>query len=136
MDKLSDEQIIKALECRMPFDKVCVLAYDLINRQKAENERLQLEIESCNSENAELKTEIERLEKENNSMREDITQSVKELKNLGVLYAKDISKTKSEAIKEFAERLKTVLYMPDNRVIGRTIYTDEIDNLVKRMVGE
>ena len=40
---MTDAEVIKCLACRMPFDKVCVEAYDLINRQKAEIERLQKE---------------------------------------------------------------------------------------------
>ena len=38
---MTDAEIIKCLECRMPFDKVCVEAYDLINRKDAEIERLE-----------------------------------------------------------------------------------------------
>ena len=41
--KFTDEQIIEALEIRMPHDVICREAYDLINRQKAEIERIQKE---------------------------------------------------------------------------------------------
>lgn len=37
---MTDAEVIKCLECRMPFDKVCIEAYDLINRQKAKIEEL------------------------------------------------------------------------------------------------
>ena len=57
-------------------------------------------------ENKKLKAENEKLKNENDSMRKDIAQSVNELKNLGVLYAKDISKAKDEAMTKLADRLQ------------------------------
>ena len=50
--------------------------------------------------------------------------------------AKHLDSIRAEAIKEFAERLKETHYMKKGEVVGRFIYTDEIDNLVKEMVGE
>ena len=40
----------------------------------------------------------------------------------------------AEAIKEFAERLKKEAYLTDHRVYA--VLRDDIDNLVKEMVGE
>ena len=54
-----------------------------------------------------------------------------------------IKKAKSEAVKEFAERLKEKVqnqywynYEKDVQVHRQVVSTDDIDNLVKEMVGE
>ena len=102
---MTDEQIIKALECcgmrdcgKCPyvgFKEECgnlsILALDLINRQRAEIEQ-------------------------------------------------EINQIKSEAIKEFAERLKEkLLGMGTNTTYGKfkygTVKSYEIDNLLKEMEG-
>ena len=123
-------------------------ALDLINRQKTEVERLQKEVnlvsiqfQDVQERYEEAQTEIERLKHENNSMREDITQSVKELKNLGVLYAKDISKSKAEAIKEFWGKLKKhSRKMQSSDFSGefwdRAVLVEDGDNLLKEMAVE
>ena len=130
---MTDEQIIKALECcatdktddcfQCPYDNIvykpgnggCVNrcrkdALDLINRKKAE---------------------IERLKKEN------ILLLKKKCKDINT--ARKI--TKSEAIKEFAERLKEIIYTHENRVdvdgiVLLTRIDNSIDNLVKEMTEE
>lgn len=110
---MQDNEIIKALECctgyvndcfNCPYrkDEFCDTSFprdalDLINRQKAENERLKNYNENLLSANTALSNEV--------------------------------LETKSEAIKEFAERLKN---------LSRFTNSDKlyIDNLVKEMVGE
>lgn len=129
---MTDNEIIKALECcnfgyecdYCPDNNEnwCVLdiklqILDLINRQKAE---------------------IEKLKQENEFFRKTITQNAQRALEVTV---EEIEKTKSEAIKEFAERLKDGL-----RGIGRstiygnfeygTIKSYEIDNLVKELTEE
>lgn len=50
-------------------------------------------------------------------------------------YEKDRKRVKSEAIKEFAERLK----LESDYICGsicKAIYVDEIDNILKEMVGD
>lgn len=108
---MTDEQIIKALECcatddgddcsQCPYGNIvykpgnggCVNrcrkdALDLINRQKAENER-------------------------------------------------EINQIKSEAIKEFAEKLKRYSFVDNLSLNGKeTVYVEDIDNLVKKMEEE
>lgn len=121
---MTDEQIIKALECCYDLDSSAIChqcplyqteecrdgyiglqAYHLINR---------------------LQAEIERLQKVNDSFTD-----------IGKLY----SEIKSEAIKEFAERLKNI-YIKDKRYDRPNAHTlidwlfANIDNLVKEMVGE
>lgn len=77
------------------------------------------------------KAEIERLKEKNES-----------LETLVLSYGDYVTKTRAEAIKEFAERLK------ENKIdidvsfdYGKTIYTEavpviELNNLVKEMVGD
>ena len=88
-------------------------ALDLINRQKAEIERLKQIID-------EQDKEIIKLQKRIIFWREDLNYQPE--------------KIKSEAIKEFIDELK-------NRVVNKYEYTDirvfkEIDNLVKEMTEE
>ena len=85
-------------------------ALDLINRQQAEIER--------------LKYQVNRLK--NYDERRDIA-----------LHSMLIAKAKSEAHKEFAERLKErqQTFIGDEYAY-KFIYLIEIDNLVKEMVGE
>ena len=101
-------------------------AIDLINRQQAEIERLNVNLVgmrgACNSykmhyDNA--KAAIERLHTENN-----------QFADIGKMY----SEIRAEAIKEFAERLKKkyeFYIVCDWRTLN-----GEIDDLVKEMLGE
>lgn len=41
----TEEQIMRALEIRMPHDEVCREAYDLIRQKNAQIEHLQAELE-------------------------------------------------------------------------------------------
>lgn len=143
---IDDEEIIKALECcistttaeacvRCPFNKqkLCdkdqwaleKYALDLINRQKAEIERLK----SANDEKF----------RQWDMLAEKSKQHYADLYN----EAKDI--LKAESYKEFAERIK--MSIKENvdeawhRDDGNGIYDaeyvlDDIDNLLKEMVGE
>lgn len=128
---MTDEQIIKAVECCdcSKWCEDCPLkdndyckdilshqAVDLINRQKAEIE--------------ELKSQMEFLTGYN-----DI------LINADKALTGAIEICKSEAIKEFAERLKEIIYTHENRVdvegiVLLTRIDNSIDNLVKEMTEE
>lgn len=125
-DKLTDNEIIKALECRVkdkcpecpyfhgyPCDKCRNMqtdAFSLITRQKAE---------------------IERLKKANETFTD-----------IGKMY----SEIKAEAYKEFAERLNAKFAVAIIKNISvefalgyKTAFidiTDNIDNLLKKMVGD
>ena len=122
---MTDNEIIKALECcctdvREDTCPKCAFykkhrcstlmlngASDLINRQKAEIEKL----------------------KNRNAFLEN------EYKNQGELFWERVKIKQSEVIKEFAERLKTN-FNKNIRLYGRcTVYdaTTEIDDLVKEM---
>ncbi len=125
---MTDEQIIKALECcatddgndcfQCPYCNIffesgnggCVNrcrkdALDLINRQKAENERLKRDIA--------------------------IHEHVHEESNAA--YQVLVKQAKSEAIKEFAERLKTRLHR-DYNYSGKFAFETYLDNFVKEMM--
>ena len=133
---MTDEQIIKASEycstdvrentcpkCAFYKKHRCSTLMlnavsDLINRQKAE---------------------IERLERKANTPFCQVTFDEEKLKEIANEYAEniefDLNQLKSEVIKEFAERLKTN-FNKNIRLYGRcTVYdaTTEIDDLVKEM---
>ena len=178
--KFTQEQIIKALECcgftedcsGCPFysdmgcdENIHANALDLIKRQKAEIERVQLEIESCNSENAELKAEIERLDalwnsaQDNNfnilgllhKMRKELKTAkednerhkaevkwwrsqIRDTEDLLAEFDRPIVEVRTEAIKEFAERLKELSYLPNLSLTNMEVVDiSKIDNLVKEM---
>lgn len=106
--KFTDEQIIEALEVRMPHDAICREAYDLIMRQRAEIERLEAIIDAAEEHFAPLP-----------------------FKNKFDEY---IEKSKAKAIKEFAERVKENLddfFRTDEDATLDT--ADMIDTLVKEM---
>jgi FtsZ-binding cell division protein ZapB len=126
---MTDKEIIKALECCVIngncngcphykngkpshecLETACKDALDLINRQQAENK--------------ELKTENLILSQKRFNIFERIEFTDKLKKQ-----------AKSEAIKEFADKMKGVIPEIDDTYIER-IVEDYIDNLVKEMVGE
>ena len=109
-------------------------AVDLINRLQAENINLKGHLEQLKSRYDNARTEIERLKGISVSSSKD------PMDFCGVLcdYAEElIDKTKSEAYKEFAERLNEEAQIADcfdsyNMVVG----THFIDNLLKEMIDE
>ena len=130
-DKLTNEQIIKVFElcldegdCKecLCYGAACITDNDVLTclkRLKAENEQLrQLFVES-GKEQDRLMAEIERL----NAVSEICGDCHKK-------YAEKIQTAKSEAIKEFAERLHELLkfYYPEQKFVHT-----HIENLVKEM---
>lgn len=132
---MTDNEIIKALECcaktefisdcakceMLAFDCKDILieyALDLINRQKAEIDRLQKTVVDLNTNLSESINCFTRME------------------SLYKIKCKELEISKSEAIKEFAERLKSEY---EDEKQGRYInwlMNDIIDNLVKEMAEE
>ena len=128
---MTDNEIIKAMQCVIGNDVKCsectyqkVLpfpscrrkcaknALDLINRQKAE---------------------IEKLKQENDFFRKTITENAQRALEVKV---EEIEKAKSEAIKEFAERLKEKCYedfQETCEMLSPYVTDDDIDDLVKEM---
>lgn len=132
---MTDNDVVKALECcsvnPMGYCKECPLlndfspcgitltrnALDLINRQKAELERKDIEIdilikkkEALRDEVAELKAEVERLE---NAYKQ-------------CAWERDAFSDNAEAIKEFAEKLKE--YFPS--------IAKAIDHTAEELIGK
>jgi hypothetical protein len=107
---LGDNEIIKALESFIQdwiigyYDDEEIIVADvlsIINRQKAEIERLQGEVDKVNHDY--------------------------------ILLCSDVAENRAEAIKEFAERLKSVVAIHNGDMWSKYEY---IDNLVKEMVGD
>ena len=136
--KLTDKEIIKALEyCKDCSANLNVEIIDFITRQKAENKNLKVENQSLRTAANSLKmhyeeaqAEIKRLNAKNmltvserNAFR---TSFYNELKQLKI--------AKSEAYKEFAERLKEKAMQKFDW--NEYVEVEDIDNLVKEMVGE
>lgn len=124
---MNDIEIIKALECHTlpsgcndcPYvDKsagrcstaMVKDALDLIKRQQAEIERLNIDLKAMRGAANSWKAEVQRICK-------------KEFDNIEI----DIETVKSEAVREFAEKLKSMLSF------GRYTSYEQIDNLVKEM---
>ena len=142
---MTDNEIIKALESEVKSAEYVDSYYcngvdltlikstiDLINRQRAEIDELKHEREvliedihySANKVNEQLE-EIEKLKIENKSLR-----------SAANCYKLHCNETRTEAIKEFADRLKqkTEYYENGQGWEGRICYDNDIDNLVKKMI--
>ena len=131
---MTDNDIIKAWECctsektsscfKCPFYKLCdddnfslvKATLDLINRQKAEIKKCENIIRLADKTIEKQSAEIKRLEQEN--FDRSLT----------------VETWKCEAVKEFAERLKAEKFEHQN--FGGLIYYEDVDNLVKEMVGD
>jgi hypothetical protein len=129
--KHTDDEIIKALElcftpkgtkdtcAKCPFHKFRALckverdraALDLLHRQKAE---------------------IERLKKIGDDKTSEI---LRHATAIGELH-KQLETAKSEAIKEFAQRLRKRARMPLGTLYRAMVYLKDIDTLVKEMTEE
>ena len=165
---MSDNEIIKALDicghlegcadCPLGYlegvDKcmhtLLLNALGLINRQKAEIEKLKLLI--INNDEEQMSDTATRIKEEQERIQIEHVQSLKAqiewLENKlfdakqGTEFYKanfmakceEIDKIKTEAIKEFAEKMKGVIPDIDDTYIER-IVEDYIDNLVKEMGG-
>ena len=141
---MTDNEIIKDLERISLYSgfsdnviNTLLDALDLIKQQREDIERLQ----SMNR--AKLDT-IHDLQADTNKLKEQLqaeieqwTEEANKYQKLWCTSVDDIETAKSEAIKEFAERLKDGAQMADcfdsyNMVVG----THFIDNLLKEMIDE
>lgn len=131
--RYTDEEIVKALECclcdnseclqcqnkefcKIECDELTTKTLDLINRKMEEIER--------------LKAEIERIQKARLKQAKFLAEQKAQKYEL----IDKLSRAKTEAYKEFAEKLKEkhcdiVLY-------GEIVTVNTIDNLLKEMVGD
>lgn len=138
---MTDNEIIKALEC-CKYDDCnncpnvcdnrhanlidCVL--DLINRKNKEISDLKIELQAMRNAANSYKAEVERL----TAMVEAAEDYLHPLpfKNA---FDDQLAKSKSEAIKEFAERLKE---KSSKWGYDKVVYVDDIETLLKEMVSE
>ena len=113
------------------ISKVCARAYDEINRQKAEIERLTTLADLGNMRANDYR-----------AMRDKLKAANAEIERLKKGWEADVILTanvKAEAIKEFAERLKGVLLEEDGygfEIFNEVEFFSAIDNLIKEMVGD
>lgn len=137
--KLTDEEIIKRLErCvkrgNRNYDTDIVL--DLINRQKAEIERLKSEL--SNTRRKALLEASSKFAGHSNYHGDTILCKLicmAEGQEVGIAIPLDISKIKTEAYTEFAERLKETSVLRAGCVPWYDIHA-AIDYLLKEMTGE
>ena len=170
--KLTDEEIIKALECCLDISpstcKNCPLfnitnstmvcskiaakfALDLINRLQAEIERLKKSYLRNQEIFAEQSLENERLKAENERLQNTIIALMGYLNKIGAdktdtsfiqnateFNAQLRAEIKSEAYKEFVERLKEHAYL-DSGITGfqeMVVDLSDIENIAYELVGE
>ena len=151
---MTDEQIIKAFEEILKNQNnklslieraVCDDVLSLANRQKAEIEELRSDkiiaethekaakdlFVDCAKQREEAKAEIKRLTDLSDQLGNDIDIKLNYIYDL----EEKIETAKSEAIKEFAERLKEKAddYVLSEGEFETMLFADDIDNLVKEM---
>lgn len=145
---MTDEQIVKALECckdndgcnKCPygdiFSKKCINliqknALDLIKRQQADKERLEIELQAMRGAANSYKSRVQTLELEIEYLKADKEALINGQLTLQKMYLE----SRAEAVREFAERLKERRYfMRDEKGIGgAVVFIEKIDSLVKEM---
>ncbi len=123
-----------------------------INRQKAEIERLNVELQSMRNAANSYKMELERLKSEieetNEADREAEVQALKENKENAKLFCEAINHATSKAIKEFAEELEYFVLNEDIEVVepkckdyesyinGANQFRHQIKNGINNLVKE
>ena len=141
---MTDNEIIKFMQCvigndancsecayqkTLPFPscrRTCAKdALDLINRQKAEIERLQMDNKQLQSDVINANQNWDHIK----GLWECEKEKVESAKQKVICACKMLNTVKSEAIKEFAEKLKNRNTTMDKRIISVEI----VDNLVKEM---
>lgn len=146
--KLTDNEIVKALECCVLAKHICPhtcpmlknkeclaslrkYALDIINRLQAENENYSKNNQQMTKDILDLYKALEQAKAKNERLKE-VNDS---FTDIGKLY----SEIKAEAYKEFAERLKEKIteeynYFEEQEYPRARI--KDIDNLLKELVGE
>ena len=143
---MTDEQIIKALECcgvqdcgKCPyagFTKECsslsILALDLINRLKFQNDKMDRQYQAARRKILSLCGRLHNATTENAELKQKNRKYINRIEKDTVLPKIFGEQTKIEAIKEFAERLKQKQYTSMVPVVA----VADIDNLVKEMTEQ
>ena len=144
MKRFTDEQIIEIFKycnesdcddcynCTARQDGKCAIpdlgaqVVQVINRQKAEIEKLNIELKAMRGAANSYKLELERKEDELHRAKVEISKHFDYL-----------DEAANEAIKEFAERLKRYSFVDNLSLDGKqTVYIEDIDNLTKEMTEE
>lgn len=125
--------------------KLYKYALDLINRQQAEIDRLNIELKTMRGAANGFKAEVERLQKAECSFAEaggKLVVQYKQAKDqICRLQAdkdtliRNYANCQKELLKEFAEQIKTAFYAEFDELIP-SIMADKIDEIYKEMVGE
>lgn len=105
---------------------------DLINHQKAENERLNIELQSMRSTANSYKMHYEKAQIE-------IDRLEKNIDGLNIFTTNHIKVIRLQAMKEFAEEFKrkaTVVHKTHSGKHWYEIDDDEIDNIIKEKIKE
>ena len=139
---MTDSEILEALDCCKYDDcnncpnvvdnchaNLIDYAISLINRQKEEIKRLQKEVNLISMQFQDIQERQEESQAEIDKLNK-VYQANQQLINA---LNKSYFLAKSEAIKEFAERVKDLIYEADDI---NPVSETQIDNLVKEMVGE
>ena len=144
---LTDEQVIKALECcdieqtdcwqcslQNKWDCHFILrkiTLDLINRKDKALKFSAKEI-------VDLKIKVEQERAEIDRLRKVLENSGEICKSCDEKYTEKIKRAKADAIKEFAERLKKKagIFPYHYKGLIKAVTVEKIDNLVKEMVGD
>lgn len=129
--------------CGTCFITAISQAADLINRQKAEIERLNTvhadmteSLRLAAEANKDMRAKIESLKKVLGELKME-TEMVYKQRDAQKNRADSIAEfAKAEAIKEFAQRLKRRASMPLGTLYGGMVYLKDIDNLVKIMTED
>lgn len=132
---MTDNEIIKALEyCKDCSANLNVEIIDLITRQQREIENLKVENQSLGSAANSLKMHYEKAQAEIDSLKIFRGYAEKRASDYRTMRDKYLN-AKSEAYKEFAERLKE---MSEHFDLEKENFVSEetIDNLLKEMAGE
>ena len=159
-DKLTDNEIIKALECcytydvlfcdKCPFQEECAeinlgqLAIDLINRLQAENESLKAEVDDWKAIAEGYQKQFEDCYERKQAEIENLQKNFEEASNDRFIYkirwAKAearVDKAKAEAYKEFAERLHKELRIYGAKdTFNKLVFLNVVDKAKKELVGE
>ena len=140
-NKLTDSEIVKALEDKIEFENFDENGYAVVDIEKLKNT-----LDLINR----LQAENERLNKENQLMLDNHPANTHRncvVIDNGVIYTKTIedyekflTDVSTEAYKEFAERLKEkswdVPYETKNAHFVQVVDVGDLDNLLKELVGD
>ena len=127
------------------FD-IAIKAIEDFNRQQAEIEKLQQNLKEAHIDIQEKQEQIESLIAGQETLQKYIAEKDAEIENMNDLVVynancatklqKELFKAKTEAVKEFAERLKRNYEKPLFYIGGYNDFIRTVDNLVKEMAGD